>query len=223
MNNGTTEKVIEHFNRVARLPDTWDHNQQYQKFMLKQIKSQYKLGLDIGCGTGEMSSKLSEKCDKVIGIDVAPVMIYEATQRNLKENIKYIKADVDKYLNNKENYLDVIVSIAAFHHLDYEVILRKCEAALRKNGVLVIQDLYHENTLTFKFLSLIGAVIHPVLMLTKTGNLKVTKEQAAIWKNHGQDDHYNSIKEIKEMADKCLGIYKIRRHLFWRYTLVYYK
>jgi ubiquinone/menaquinone biosynthesis C-methylase UbiE len=223
MNNGTSEKVIEHFNRVAKLPDFWDHNQQYQKFMLKHITTQCQLGLDIGCGTGEMSNKLSYKCDEVIGIDVAPVMISEAKHRNQKVNIKYIIANAEDYLDNEEASIDVIVSIAAIHHMDYESILRKCKKALKKNGVLIIQDLYTEDTMKFKLLSLIGILTNPLFMLIKTGKLKVSKEQQEVWKNHGEDDHYNTLKEIKKIADRCLPHYKIKRHMFWRYTLIYYK
>jgi ubiquinone/menaquinone biosynthesis C-methylase UbiE len=223
MNNGTSEKVVEHFNRVAMLPDTWDHNQQYQEYMLKHLEKHYELGIDLGCGTGEMTSKLSEKCNKVIGIDIAPVMIKEAEHRNPKKNVKYITADVEAYLDQEENSVDVIVSIAAFHHMDYVLMLEKCKKALKRNGVLVIQDLYKEDTWIFKFLSLIGILINPLFMLIKTGKAYVTKEHREVWKSHGEDDHYNSIKEIKAMADNCLIHYKVKRHIFWRYTLTYYK
>jgi SAM-dependent methyltransferase len=223
MNNGTSEKLIEHFNKVAMLPDVWDHNQQYQKYMLLQVKRPSKLGLDIGCGTGEFTSKLSKICDKVIGIDIAPVMINEANKRNSNKNIKYVLGDVNSYLDKIEESLDVIVSIATFHHLDYEEMLRKSKESLKKGGVLIIQDLYHENTILFKFLSLIGVLLNPLYMLLNNRQAKVNREHQKVWKNHHEDDFYNSIKEIKAMADHTLLHYKIRRHIFWRYTLTYYK
>lgn len=223
MNNGTTTKVIEHFNRVAELPDKWDHNRQYQKYMLKQIKTRKSVGLDIGCGTGEFCTCLLDKCERVYGIDVAPRMIEEAGVRNADSRITYCLEDADSFLEDRQDSFDVITSIAAFHHMDCEVILEKCRKALKKGGILVIQDLYSENTLTFKLLSLLGMLINPVMMLIRNGRLYVTAREREVWDGHREDDHYNSTAEIKRIADSVLKDYKIKRHIFWRYTLVYRK
>lgn len=223
MNNGTSIKVIEHFNRVSALPDSWDHNQQYQGHMLKQIKNRCKDGLDIGCGTGEMTRKLAEKCENVIGIDVAPGMIKEALARTHNKRIHYFRGDAEAFLKEAQQEYDVIVSIAAFHHMDYEYMLSLCKNALKKDGLLVLQDLYHEDTMYFKALSLLGALMNPVFMLFRTGKLKTSQDHNNVWKGHCEDDEYNSIAELKEMASRQLGNFKIKRHLFWRYTLIYRK
>lgn len=223
MNNGTSGKVIEHFNRVAILPDKWDHNQYYQNYMLKYIKKGSTEGLDIGCGTGEFTNRLLSKCDNLIGIDIAPKMIEEANKRNFKEKIKYVNTDACVFLEEKEEYFDVIVSIAAFHHMDFETMIKKCKKSLKSGGVLVIQDLYEENTLIFKLLRAIGFIINPIFMIIKNGYIKQSTEERETWKHHGEDDFYNSIFEIKEIANNVLINYRIKRHIFWRYTLVYYK
>lgn len=224
MNNGTSKTVIEHFNRVALLPDNWDHNQQYQGTMLRQIRQgKPELGLEIGCGTGEFCRKLARKCCRVIGIDVAPVMIAEAQKRNAAENIEYRNADAGSFLAGQKNAFDVITSIAAFHHMDMEQTLLQCKKALKPGGVLIIQDLYRENTLTFKLLSLIGAIINPFFMLAKTGRLWVTKEERQVWAAHSPDDHYSTFAQIRTLASGVLGNAQMKRHIFWRYTLTYRK
>lgn len=224
MNNGTSQKVIEHFNQVALLPDNWDHNQQYQGYMLRQIRQvKPELGLEIGCGTGEFCRKLAQKCSRVIGIDVAPAMIAEAQKRNAADNIEYQESDVNNFLAGKKNTFDVITSIAAFHHMDMEETLLQCKMALKAGGVLVIQDLYHENTLTFKLLSLFGTIVNPLFMLIKNRRLWVTKEERQVWTAHSQDDHYNTFAQIRALANKALGKIEIKRHIFWRYTLTYRK
>ena len=223
MNNGTSQKVIEFFNKAAILPDRWDHNRQYQKYMLMRIKKPCRLALDIGCGTGEFSKILAQKCDRVIGIDVAPKMIEEARKRNADSTIEYFLTDAESFLEKNENTYDAIVSIAAFHHMDYYKILIKCKNALRPGGVLIIQDLYDENTLAFKLLSLIGTIVNPFFMLVKNGRLWVSKEERSVWATHGDDDTYNTIKEISDMSSEVLGEINLKRHLFWRYTLVYHK
>lgn len=222
MNNGTSQTVIEHFNRVALLPDNWDHNQQYQGYMLQQIRQECpELGLEIGCGTGEFCRRLAQKCCRVVGIDVAPAMIAEAQKRNAAENIEYQIADVESFLADKPNAFDVITSIAAFHHMDMEQTLVQCKKALKPGGVLIIQDLYHENTLIFKLLSLIGAVINPFFMLAKNGRLRVTKEERQVWAAHSPDDRYSTFAQIRALATKALGNAQMKRHIFWRYTLTY--
>lgn len=233
MNNGTSEKVIEFFNTAAALPDKWDHNRQYQGYMLRQINASCDLAscgparcgpaLDIGCGTGEFCKILAQKCGRVIGIDVAPKMIETAKKRNAASSIEYILTDADTFLDKSADTFDVIVSIAAFHHMDYQKILSKCKKALKSGGILVIQDLYKENTLIFKLLSLIGAIANPFFMLVKNGRLSVSKEERSIWAMHSDDDIYNTIKEISDVASKVLGKFCLKRHLFWRYTLVYHK
>lgn len=224
MDNGTSQNVKELFNRVALLPDSWDHNQQYQSYMLRQIRKENpEIGLEIGCGTGEFCRRLAEKCRKVVGIDVANGMIDAANQRNSANNIEYFLTDVNTYLVDKENCFDVITSIAAFHHMDGERTLGQCKQALKDGGVLIIQDLYHEDTLIFKFLSIIGALINPFFMLIKNGRLRPTLEEREVWASHFKDDHYQTFAQLREQSQRILENVTLKRHVFWRYTLVYTK
>lgn len=224
MDNGTSQNVKELFSRVALLPDSWDHNQQYQSYMLRQIKKENPAtGLEIGCGTGKFCRRLAEKCQRVVGIDVASGMINAANQRNSANNIEYFLTDVNTYLADKENCFDVITSIAAFHHMDGERTLAQCKRALKNGGVLIIQDIYHEDTLIFKFLSIIGAIINPFFMLVKNGRLWVTPEERKVWASHFKDDYYKTFAQLREQAHEILGDAALKRHIFWRYTLVYTK
>lgn len=224
MDNGTSQHVKELFNRVALLPDSWDHNQQYQSYMLRQIrKEEPATGLEIGCGTGEFCRRLAEKCKMVIGIDAAPGMIDAANRRNSAANIEYFLTDANTYLADKENCFDVITSIAAFHHMDGERTLAQCKRALKDGGVLVIQDLYHDDTFAFKFLSFVGTLVNPFFMLAKNGRLRITPEERKVWAFHFKDDHYQTFAQLREQAGAILGNVILKRHIFWRYTLVYIK
>jgi ubiquinone/menaquinone biosynthesis C-methylase UbiE len=224
MDNGTSQNVIEFFNQVALMPDSWDHNQQYQSYMLRQIKKgKPETGLEIGCGTGEFCRRLAEKCQTVIGIDVAPRMIDAAKRRNSSENITYLLTDVNTFLADKANCFDVITSIAAFHHMDGERTLAQCKRALKDGGILIIQDLYHENTFIFKFLSLVGALVNPFFMLAKNGRFWVTPEERQVWASHFKDDHYQTLAQLRAQAQGVLEGASLKRHIFWRYTLVYIK
>ena len=65
MDNGTSPEVVAQFNRLARLPDQWDHNRQYQKYLLRRVGEHRGDALDVGCGTGEFTRELASRCRRV--------------------------------------------------------------------------------------------------------------------------------------------------------------
>jgi ubiquinone/menaquinone biosynthesis C-methylase UbiE len=214
------EDIISSFNRIALLEDTWDHNQHYEKLLLKEISSESKLGLDIGCGTGEFTKKLAEKVTNVIGIDISPTMIEEAKKRHSSDNIKYLVQDFDE-LNETIKY-DCIVSIATFHHLDIEKALVKINRILTENGSLIILDLYERKGIIDLTLDLIATPLN--MMLKKLKNTHITQEEIEAWKEHSKIDHYMTFKNLKKTYVKHLGKpVKIKRLLFWRYIMIYKK
>ena len=147
MDNGKIKEVIAQFDAIARLPDHWDHNQQYQKYLLKKIGIKRNIRVDLGCGTGELTRQLKKYCSKVVGIDISPGMIDEAKKRNSERDIEYITSDVEEYLTTTSSTFDVVISIATFHHLDMRRVFKIIRAKLGKDGVLLILDLYKRHTL----------------------------------------------------------------------------
>ena len=223
MDNGRTKEVISQFDEIAKLPDYWDHNQQYQDYLLKQIRDHQNTGLDIGCGTGELTKKLALQCRKTIGIDISKAMIEEAKKRSNNTNIDFLNIDIDSFMNESIDMYDVIISIATFHHLDMENTLMKLKSKLNANGMILILDLYKNATILEYFLSLVATICNPFVYLIRRGSFRNTKEEREAWKDHFQYDKYSTIKEIKETARRTLGNVKIRYHLFWRYSLIYSK
>ena len=223
MKNGTTKEVIAQFDVIAKLPDYWDHNQQYQKYLLDYIRNKKGIGLDIGCGTGELTNKLTHYCEKVIGIDISQLMIQEAIKRNNSIRIKFLNNDIEEYLNSSNDFYDIVISIATFHHLDMENILRILKTKLNKDGIILILDLYKTRTLFEYFLSVVATICNPFMYLVKRKSLFNTQEEREAWKDHFQYDEYSTINEVEEITHRTLGNVKIRHHLFWRYSLVYVK
>ena len=223
MDNGRTKEVISQFDEIAKLPDYWDHNQQYQDYLLKQIRDHQNTGLDIGCGTGELTKKLALQCRKTIGIDISKAMIEEAKKRSNNTNIDFLNIDIDSFMNESIDMYDVIISIATFHHLDMENTLMKLKSKLNANGMILILDLYKNATILEYFLSLVATICNPFIYLIRRGSFRNTKEEREAWKDHFQYDKYSTIKEIRETARRTLGNVKIRHHLFWRYSLIYSK
>jgi 2-polyprenyl-3-methyl-5-hydroxy-6-metoxy-1,4-benzoquinol methylase len=221
MDNGNDINVIKQFDKIAFLPDKWDHNQQYQKYLLKNVPENCNCILDVGCGTGELTKKLTPFSKEIIGIDVSENMINEAKKRNYDEKINYIKISVEKYLTETEKQFDVIISIAALHHMNEEETLKIMKTKLTKNGRILILDLVKTKTIIEWILSITAALLNPIIMLIMRGRLKVTNEEKEAWAGHFQYDKYLTIKEVKNIVKKALGGGKIKRHFFWRYSIIY--
>ena len=221
MENGNDINVIKQFDKIASLPDKWDHNRQYQNYLIKYIPKNCNYILDVGCGTGELTKKLSLFGKEIIGIDISENMVSEAEKRNYDEKIRYIKISVEDYLEETDKRFDIIISIAALHHMNEEKILKMMRDKLTEGGKILILDLVQNKTIVDYFLTIIATILNPLVMLIMNGRLRVSKNEREAWAGHFQYDKYLTIVDIKNIAKKILGKVKIKRHLFWRYSLVY--
>lgn len=64
---------------------------------LAYLPSHYKRGLDIGCGTGRISQRLSDRCDRLVAMDLAFGMLAYAQQNNEipDPSICWLQGDAD--------------------------------------------------------------------------------------------------------------------------------
>lgn len=216
------EDMIKSFNRIALLDDRWDHNRNYAKLLLCEIGTSGGKAIDIGCGTGEFTKRLSEDVTEVTGIDISPVMIQEAIKRNSGENIRYKIVDFDEFEENIK--YDYIVSIATFHHLDLETALPKIKRILRPGGKLMVLDLYERRGLADKTLDILATPMNFLVKNFKNGWSKSGSEESEAWKEHSHLDQFMTFSELKAMYSKHLSPnIRLKRLLFWRYVMVYTK
>jgi 2-polyprenyl-3-methyl-5-hydroxy-6-metoxy-1,4-benzoquinol methylase len=224
MDNGRSAAVIEDFDAIAALPDAWDHNTAYQRLLLERIGRRGGRALDIGCGTGEFARLLRGRCDRVAGIDVSPRMIEEARLRNGAEGIEYSVEAVEDYLAGREGEFSVIASIAALHHMEAEKVLALCARSLAPGGILLVLDLFKDESLGDYLYSGLSAILNPAIRLAKTGRARQPAAEIAAWRRHGAKDRYDGLAAIRGAAARALGGgFELRRLLFWRYALIYEK
>ena len=73
--------------------------------------------LDLGCGFGDLASRLSRKgAKKIIGIDNSKAMVQLASEQNIKK-CTFQVGDMNKKLPFKNNSFDIVVSSLAFHYV----------------------------------------------------------------------------------------------------------
>jgi len=99
-----------------------------------------EIGLDVGCGPGELTRTLAQRLDtgKVIGLDISANMVELAAEKTEKRginNVEFVNANY-KERDYKDKF-DVCVSSYLFHWLeDPRVFLRWVRRALQDQGKL---------------------------------------------------------------------------------------
>lgn len=211
------------FDRLALLSrDEWDHNSHYHRFILKQIPPHSRNALEIGCGTGAFARLLARRVEHVLAFDLSPQMILLAQERSASyANIDFRVADVLSLELPPEQF-DCIASIATLHHVPMEDILSNMKMALAMNGTLIVLDLYQARP-SDMFTLLAAIPINILLKYLKTGRIKEPQEVQKAWAEHGQYDSYLTLAQLRHICRTVLPEAKVRRHLLWRYSLVWKK
>ena len=235
------------FDRIALVsPDGSLQNSHYHNILLRQLPSDCQAALEIGCGKGEFSRRLAETSQRVLGLDLSPEMIRIARAHSAHlPNIDFRIADVMSYELPPESF-DCIAGIATLHHLPLREILLKMKAALKPGGVLLILDLFepikwhghpardsvagrtrHNQSVREGLLdTLLNFLAMPVsvsLRLIHHGRLLPRREARAAWAAHGKHDIYPTMKEVRALCAEILPGAKIKKHLLWRYSVVWQK
>ena len=89
-----------------------------EPLMLKLIgNTEGKDILDIGCGSGELSSILAKTANSVLGIDISQKMLNTAREKNISNNIRYQELSMENIGSLSEKF-DIAVSSLAFHYVE---------------------------------------------------------------------------------------------------------
>lgn len=224
MNQNLTQKIQHDFDRLAMYEqEAWNHNNHYHSFLLKQLPSSCKVILDIGCGTGGFSRRLSQRADRVIALDLSPKSIEVAKQRSRQyTNINFQVADVFQWEFPQEEF-DAIVSIATVHHLSVVDLLPKLKAALKLGGILAVLDLLQHESLKDIFSDLVAVPLNWWFLKTKNRNIKQSPEAIAAMQEHLRTDEYLTRSQVQKIYTDFLPEVTIKKHLFWRYSVVWQK
>ncbi|WP_160690370.1 class I SAM-dependent methyltransferase [Clostridium sp. C2-6-12] len=139
------EKSINHFNSTAKEYDN-SFDGKFVKVMyeplLEEIKenSEGKL-LDVGCGTGNILCKLVNGKRELFGIDLSENMVKECKKR-MEDNAEIKVADAE-HMPYKDNFFDVLICNASFHHYPHpEEVLKEMKRVLKSGGRLLIGEGY---------------------------------------------------------------------------------
>jgi len=84
-------------------------------------------------------------------------------------------------------------------------------------------DLVQSDRLMERAFDVIGLGLSVSLRLIRNGRLKPPAAVRKAWEQHGKHDSYLTISQVRALADEILLGAHVRRHVLWRYSLVYHK
>ena len=222
----STHQVREDFDRIALLTEQGGAVERalYHSYLLSHLPPQCESALEIGCGAGAFTRLLATRAGRVVGSDLSPQMIRRALEQQSVSgsHIEYILGDV-MCLSLLPESFDCIVSIATLHHLPLAQALLKMKDALKPGGRLIIHDLVADEGLVDRGISALAYPVNAALRFWHTGRILPPKELRAAWNEHGRHESYLTLTEVKEMCRRYLPGARVRRHLLWRYTVVWSK
>ncbi|MEM8779959.1 MAG: class I SAM-dependent methyltransferase [Cyanobacteria bacterium P01_G01_bin.49] len=194
----------------------WNHNFHFHNYLLRQCPTNIHRALDIGCGLGNFAQRLADRAEIVDAIDIDSRILNEASNLNPPFNVRYFHIDFLKADLPEASY-DVITAIASLHHMDLEAALTKMKALLHSSGTLVILGLYREVTITDYIYSAISVPLNLAYLIWHRASLATP---AVVAQTCSAD---LSLNQIKTIANSILPGFRLRRHLFWRYSLIWHK
>jgi 2-polyprenyl-3-methyl-5-hydroxy-6-metoxy-1,4-benzoquinol methylase len=160
--------------------------------------------------------KLAERAEIVDALDADGAILKEASIQHNASNISYQHADFLEADLPKDSY-DVIVSIASLHHMDLEAALEKMKVLLRPSGKLLILGLYRERTILDYMYSIISVPLNIFYSSWHRASIVIPRSAAPT------RPAQLSLKQINVMANTLIPGFHLRRHLFWRYSLIWQK
>jgi SAM-dependent methyltransferase len=221
---GSTSEIQADFDRIALLPEeNWNHNTYYHRFLLERVPPDCRESLELGCGTGAFSRLLAERSEQVLALDLSPHMIRIAQERSKDySNIDFRVADAATWEFPLERF-DCIASIATLHHLPITETLQKIKGALRAGGTVVILDLYDPAGVSDLLTDIAATPVSRILELFKNGRFRKPRSVREAWAEHGRHDSYPTLADMHQVCARILPGTRIKKHLFWRYSLVWRK
>jgi 2-polyprenyl-3-methyl-5-hydroxy-6-metoxy-1,4-benzoquinol methylase len=195
---------------VGHGADRWNHNIHYHPLILAAVPHDCDRALDVGCGEGILARELSGSVRHVTGLDLDEPSIRLAREQDTAHRIEFLQGDFLTY--RFEDSFDFIASVAALHHMDASRALAKMGALLRPGGTLAVVGLARSRRPGDLAADAAGAVVHLVYKATRT---YWEHSAPVVWPPP------ETYRHMRDIAGEVLPGVRYRRHLLWRYSLVW--
>ena len=208
----TALEMVNRFNAAH----PWSHNDLYHRWVLRTLPERPRRTLNVGCGTGNLVRALAGRAGIAEGIDPDAAVISIA--RELSTTHPTTRFDVrDLMAVTATGRYDAVTAIAVVHHLPLRAALRRMRALLAPGGTIVIVGCYHAHTRTDRLLDVVAIPANLIMGAL----LSARAREASVAMRARTAPPETTLAEVRAIAADVLPGARIRRRLFWRYSLVY--
>ncbi|MEU7530606.1 class I SAM-dependent methyltransferase [Saccharothrix sp. NPDC042600] len=179
----------------------FDHNAHYHPLLLAQVPPGARTALDVGCGNGRFARQLAARGLRVTGVDKAVEAVVPGVE------VRRADAVVD----DLGGPYDFVSCIAALHHMPFTTAITRLRDAVAPGGVLAVLGLAKEKTAWDWVVSLASVPAD----LARKAVVDDPVDTAPV------RDWHMSVDEVKAGVADLLPGARVRRHLYWRYSLVW--
>ncbi|MEV1006752.1 class I SAM-dependent methyltransferase [Streptomyces sp. NPDC049881] len=212
---GRAAEALHRFN--ARHP--WDHNAHYHPWITRQLPRHVTSALDVGCGSGDLARLLARRATRVHGIDADPAILARARALTPPAlPVAYTLGDAMTGLPPGPH--DAITCVAVLHHLPLTEALTAFREHLAPGGTLVVLGLHRPRTPGDFLLEAAAIPANAALGWLKNRGRRAPRPVAMTAPTRPAETTY---AEIVREAGRVLPGARIRRRLFWRWSLVWHR
>ena len=197
----------------------WSHNDHFHGWILQRLPARRRRALDVGCGAGLLLSRLRTRFGEVLGVDADAAMAALSTERFAGDPAVSVR---HARFEEVDGAFDTITMVAVLHHMPLEPALRHASELLESGGRLLVVGLARPDTVTDFIWDLGSALLNPLV-----GLVRHPQPTAPAVDNPVDDgepvmpvrDAAETFAKISRTAREVLPGARIRRRLFFRYTL----
>lgn len=192
----------------------WNHNVHYQPVILRAVPADCAAALEVGCGEGTLARRLAERCTVVTAIDRDARMISVArssTPAAGPGRVSFVEADFPAYPVASASF-DFACANTALHHMDFGAALAAMARALRP-GRLAVVGLAANGSIGDYLAAAPGLPVDWIYHARhrKGGSGAPVKDPEMTWAG------------VRATARRLLPGVRYRRHVLWRYSLLWRK
>jgi SAM-dependent methyltransferase len=193
----------------------WSHNDHFHGWILRRLPARRRRALDVGCGVGLLLSRLRGRFDEVLGVDADAAMAAVSAERFAGDpsvGVRHARfEDVD-------GAFDTITMVAVLHHMPLEAALRHASELLEPGGRLLVVGLARAESLTDFIWDVPSSLLNPLVGMLKHPQ-PVTEPVDDVGPAMPVRDATETFAELARVVRRVLPGARIRRRLFFRYTL----